>query len=1614
MMKDWIRALFSLDTIGIAIPILALVVLSLVLSHKLASASGTTVISDTFTRSVSSGWGSADTGGAYTLTGTASDFNVDGSAGTMNAPSLSTSRTALLGSVSNQDTDITFRFNTNKLATGISQEVFFIARQVSTNTAYRGKIRLTPSGTVTVQAEKLIAGVETFLGAQTTVTGLSYSAGSYLRVHSTVTGTNPTTISISVWADGNSEPGSFTYTTTDSDSNLQTSGNYGLRVNLPSATSNAPVLFSFDDYIVTSTDPTPTPSPTASPQTGFTLLTDTFTRTVSNGWGTSDNGKDYVIVSGSASDFSVSGTEGKINSPTSALTRAIVLNSTSQQDVDIKFQAKIDKVPTGTAAEIFWIARRVDPSNYYRGKIRFTGSTSITVQAAKVVGGTETLLGAQTTTGVNLAADTYVWVRAQITGTNPTTINIKVWAAGDTEPIAYQYTTTDSESALQASGSIGFRTNIPSAVSNAPLLVTFDNVNATTQDAGIVTPTAPPQSGTTLATDTFTRTTSNGWGTADTGGAWTISTGASSNFSTDGSTGSMVAIAGASRSLFLGGISQEDYDIQFKVKASSIPTGTAAEAFWVARRLDPNNQYRGKIRFTTSGTITVQASNVVGGVETLLGTQASTGTTFTAGSYVWVRSQIIGTSPTTIYMKAWADGSTEPVTWQYIQTDYQVSALQGSGSVGLRINIPASVSNGPLTFTFDSLNVTTDDLTIFDASTAATPTPTPLPPSDVTASVNLSGSPTVSKLHIGVTHTQESINSGGDATAINAGKALLSTVAQYENQHIMGFGANNLWDDPSTDPVNWNWSSLDTRVKLMRDTGSVPILTLFGAPTWMVDPTWYSGKYNGSNTDWGQLTLAPLDVYESDFAYMVGQIVSRYNGTTLDDTGTPFPKIEYFQVWNEMKGFWDRSVNHWNYDKYNRMYGLVYDEIKSLRPEANVGGPYVRFSKYVYPHAAQNSSLTSTAYGTVDQRDMNVVTQWLTWLTNNLDTDGHLKAQFIAVDGNITPKDVLDGTFPPNLFAALQQYSDIDDWMNTQMSTIINTTLPIWWSEDYVGKVNGDPVLITSETLQPPALATMLSHHVNSGTNTSLRWGPEEQVSSQGVAQGDKQNLFSSTQFAGGGQAFTNYYVYSYFRNYFSSGTSVYPVTIAPSTNAISVLASSSKALIINTSSIPINVTISSSVADNTYSTAAYEVKLVDMPTPAPTASPTSTATATPTATPTASPTSTPTSPPIAGETPLPSPGEIIPSPLPTPEPIPVANGIIDLVNTILSGNELPRLAVIEQLIKNSAIVGDIVNSPLVRSASEIIPAAGLVIPPVVLVALAAASVSPATGGIFFPLVQLLIRILQAIGLLPVRKPEGITFDTQSGSAIPFANITVHRFGDEETTDRVITDEYGVYQGVKFPAGKYSIEALHSDYSFPTTKPRFSLTSLSNFYKGEKFAITQEAKEQFFVIPMDPKFATLRTASINRVRTLPLFISGILRLLFYPLAIISIIMPLFFPSFINFVIAFAYISLFVVSKLGVYAEPVLSGTIKDALGVPIPGVVLRFIEAGTNNLRAIRVSGADGSFSVPLKKGNYSILPTKQSFTATQEGNPSDFVYFEQTRAPESLDIKMTPVSQFA
>ena len=214
-------------------------------SHQVTvtAASGSTLAKDAFERSVTNGWGTADTGGAWTGAGTASFYSVASGTGRMSDPAGST-KTETLGGVSSSRTDTTVTFTTDLAPSGGGAFVSAIARQVGSVT-YEGRAWVSSSGTVQVQ---LLAN-GTALQA-VAVSGLTYAAGQQLDLRVQAVGVSPTTLNAKVWSATQPEPASWQASVTDSTTGLQSAGNVGLRAYLSASATNTPVTVRFDNYLV--------------------------------------------------------------------------------------------------------------------------------------------------------------------------------------------------------------------------------------------------------------------------------------------------------------------------------------------------------------------------------------------------------------------------------------------------------------------------------------------------------------------------------------------------------------------------------------------------------------------------------------------------------------------------------------------------------------------------------------------------------------------------------------------------------------------------------------------------------------------------------------------------------------------------------------------------------------------------------------------------------------------------------------------------------------------------------------------------------------------------------------------------------------------------------------------------------------------------------------------------------------------------------------------------------------------------------------------------------------------------------------------------------------------
>jgi hypothetical protein len=233
------------------------------------------------------------------------------------------------------------------------------------------------------------------------------------------------------------------------------------------------------------------------------------------------------------------------------------------------------------------------------------------------------------------------------------------------------------------------------------LFVTDSSGNQIAGDTATIT----VPSAATYGWDTFTRKISNGWTSADLGGGWNLSGGAT-NFSVDGNVAKVnIPSAGAGPSAVLTGFSQSNTDVLIDTSVGTAATGDGTYVELMSR-YSGTNHYRLTEHFVADGTVQLILSKVVSDAETVLTTVSITGVTYTPGDVYRLRFIVSGSGTTTLTGKIWKVGTTEPTTAQISVTDTDPN-LQGAGRFGITSYLAANSTTAPVIAKYDNLSVTT-------------------------------------------------------------------------------------------------------------------------------------------------------------------------------------------------------------------------------------------------------------------------------------------------------------------------------------------------------------------------------------------------------------------------------------------------------------------------------------------------------------------------------------------------------------------------------------------------------------------------------------------------------------------------------------------------------------------------------------------------------------------------------------------------------------------------------------------------------------------------------------------------------------------------------------------
>lgn len=418
-----------------------------------------------------------------------------------------------------------------------------------------------------------------------------------------------------------------------------------------------------------------------------------------------------------------------------------------------------------------------------------------------------------------------------------------------------------------------------------------------------------------------------------------------------------------------------------------------------------------------------------------------------------------------------------------------------------------------------------------------------------------------------------------DQAAVNAARSLVGGTFGALNQPIMAWGASDPWPD-AMQPIDL--SSFQAQLDVVAALGGELVVTLCEAPWWMKGQLQSDGTTYPltANDEWASVAYSSrvLDNQMGNWLTLVQQIAQL--------AMLPPYNVRRFQVWNELKGYYDPITNAWDYTTspgdpsganakhgYTYLYNQTYTRLKQVATsngiapsDVLVGGPYVVMDSGSSASVMSNPSNVTGPWGVLDQRALDVIDYWLA---------NKVGAEFIAIDGSGSTK---FGTQPTEDFAMHDKFAAVDQWIRSQPNG--GSTLPIWWAEWYAA-----PNLLPATAQTFAAIkAYAMAQHLKAGSGVVLAWGGLGVDGPDGV-----DGLYTPTTSGGGGPLPWSSDVNAFHQD-FAAGTRLVGVT-SSSTN-IEAVASAQKTMLINKTSSSLSVSVNG--AETTL--APYAVAVVNTP----------------------------------------------------------------------------------------------------------------------------------------------------------------------------------------------------------------------------------------------------------------------------------------------------------------------------------------------------------------------------------------------------------------------------------
>lgn len=202
-------------------------------------------LEDTFTRTIATNnWGTPDIGPSWVMSGTIATASVNGSKGIHTLNANQATRGVVTVSPAQLTQQIEGEFTFDKLPVVGNTAIRFLGRYIDSTNDYQARMIITPSGSTSMQlarADIVFIGGAYDLGI--------FAANTVYKFKMIVEGASPTAIRVKVWDASTTEP-AWQINTTDNTAGYQVAASIGIRPNATTAITNAPIVFAFDNIIV--------------------------------------------------------------------------------------------------------------------------------------------------------------------------------------------------------------------------------------------------------------------------------------------------------------------------------------------------------------------------------------------------------------------------------------------------------------------------------------------------------------------------------------------------------------------------------------------------------------------------------------------------------------------------------------------------------------------------------------------------------------------------------------------------------------------------------------------------------------------------------------------------------------------------------------------------------------------------------------------------------------------------------------------------------------------------------------------------------------------------------------------------------------------------------------------------------------------------------------------------------------------------------------------------------------------------------------------------------------------------------------------------------------------